>query len=101
MLEAIPYKKSQNLKVSWYICILWIVFITHNLISWFKSIVLYGAKLENVAVKILNKNIGNIKGFVKRTSEGIIVNIPPIIKLAKIIADALYTPKYIQLTFNI
>ncbi|RUT64059.1 hypothetical protein C1149_00640 [Clostridium botulinum] len=62
---------------------------------------MYGAKLENVAVKILNKNIGNIKGFVKRTSEGIIVNIPPIIKLAKIIADALYTPKYIQLTFNI
>ncbi|HID0853189.1 TPA: hypothetical protein ACXDA3_001413 [Clostridium botulinum] len=49
----------------------------------------------------MNKNIGNIKGFVKRTSEGIIVNIPPIIKLAKIIADALYTPKYIQLTFNI
>jgi len=80
---------------------LWLVFITHNLISWFKSTVLYGTELENVGVKVLVKTIGNIKGFVKRTSEGIKVNIPPITKLARLIADALCSPRYIQLTFNI
>lgn len=50
---------------------LWIVFITHNLISWFKSTVLYGTELENMGVRALIKTVGNIKGFVKRTSDGI------------------------------
>jgi hypothetical protein len=80
---------------------LWLVFITHNLIAWFKSTVLYGTELENVGVRVLVKTIGNIKGFVKRTSEGIKVNIPPITKLARLITDALCNPRYIQLTFNI
>lgn len=80
---------------------LWLVFITHNLVSWFKSKVLYGTKLENVGVRVLVKNIGNIKGFVKRTAEGITVNIPPITRLARLIADALCTPKFEQLSFNI
>jgi hypothetical protein len=80
---------------------LWLVFITHNLISWFKSTVLYGTRLKNVGVRTLVKSLGSIKGFVKRTSEGIFVNIPPITKLAKIIADALCSPRYIQMSFNI
>lgn len=80
---------------------LWLVFITHNLISQFKSIVLYGTDLENVGVRVLVKTIGNIKGFVKRTCEGIKVNIPPLTKLSILIANALYTPKYEQLSFNI
>lgn len=80
---------------------LWLVFITHNLISWFKSTVLYGTKFENAGVRTLVKNLGNIKGFVKRTSEGISVNIPPISKLAKLIANALCSPRYVQMTFNI
>ncbi len=73
---------------------LWLVFITHNLISWFKSTVLYGTKLENVGVRVLVKNVGNIKGFVKRTAQGISVNIPPITNLSKLIADALCSPRY-------
>ena len=80
---------------------LWLVFITHNLVSWFKSTVLYGTKLDNVGVRALVKNIGSIRGFVKRTSEGIVVNIPPITKLAKMIADAIILPRYIQMAFNI
>lgn len=64
---------------------LWLIFITHNLISWFKSTVLYGTKLENVGVRVLVKSIGTIKGFVKRTSKGISVNIPPITNLARLI----------------
>lgn len=50
---------------------LWLVFITHNLISWFKSTALYGTELKNVGERILIKTIDNIGGFVKRTSEGI------------------------------
>lgn len=80
---------------------LWLVFITHNLISQFKSVVLYGTQLENIGVRVLVKSIGNIKGFVKRTTEGIKVNIPPLTKLSTLITNALRTPKYEQLTFNI
>jgi hypothetical protein len=80
---------------------LWLVFITHNLISWFKSTVLYCTELENMGVRALVKTVGNIRGFVKRTSVGIKVNIPPLTKLAKLIAEALCNPKYVQLTFDI
>lgn len=80
---------------------LWLVFITHNLISWFKSTVLYGTELENMGIRALVKTVGNIKGFVKRTSDGIKVNIPPLTKLAKLIADALSNPRYVQLAFDI
>ncbi|URZ17814.1 transposase [Clostridium felsineum] len=80
---------------------LWLVFITHNLVSWFKSTVLYGTKLENISVRGLVKTIGNIRGFVTRSSNGITINIPPITKLTKLIVDALCAPKYIQITFDI
>ncbi|URZ03332.1 transposase [Clostridium felsineum] len=80
---------------------LWLVFITHNLISCFKSIILHGTELENIGVKVLVKTIGNIKGYVKRTVDGIIVNIPPLTKLARLIADALCQPRYEQLVFDI
>ncbi|MBL4937141.1 hypothetical protein JK636_15430 [Clostridium sp. YIM B02515] len=42
------------------------------------------------------KTIGNIRGFVKRTSEGIKESIPPITRPAELITDALCSPKYIQ-----
>lgn len=80
---------------------LWLVFITHNLIIWFKSITLHETKLENVGGRVLVKKIGNIKSFVKRMDQGIEVNIPMTTKLAKIIADALCIPRYVQLIFNI
>ncbi|OOM80228.1 hypothetical protein CLPUN_13380 [Clostridium puniceum] len=80
---------------------LWLVFITHNLISCFKSTILYVTEFENMGVRALVKTVGNIKGFVKRTSFGIKVNIPPLTKLAKLIADVLCNPRYIQLTFDI
>ncbi|WP_179117797.1 hypothetical protein [Clostridium sp. BL-8] len=54
-----------------------------------------------MGVKALVKTIGNIRGFVKRTSVGIKVNILPLSKLAKLIAEVLCNPKYVQLTFDI
>lgn len=53
---------------------------------------MYGTEFENIGIRVLIKRIGNIREFVKRTAEGITVNIPPITKLAKLIADALCAP---------
>ncbi|MCI1651044.1 transposase [Clostridium tyrobutyricum] len=80
---------------------LWLVFITHNLISSFKFTILHGTKLENIGVRVLVKSIGSIKAFVERTSRGINVNIPSMTRLSRLIADALCGPRYIQLSFNI
>ncbi|TDT44620.1 transposase [Fonticella tunisiensis] len=80
---------------------LWLVFMTHNLISCFKSNTLSHTELENAGVGVLIKKLGNTRGFVKRTAEGIVVQIPTITRLAKIIADALSEPRYIQLSFDL
>lgn len=42
-----------------------------------------------MGVRALVKTVGNIKGSVKITSEGIKVNIPALTKLAKLSAEAL------------
>ena len=80
---------------------LWLVFLTHNLITWFKTTTLHNTELETVGVRVLVKKVGNIKGFVRRTIDKIEVNIPSLTKLSKIIADTLCGPSYEQLCFNI
>ena len=64
---------------------LWLVFLTHNLITWFKTTTLHNTELETVGVRVLVKKVGNIKGFVRRTIDKIEVNIPSLTKLSKII----------------
>ncbi|MBA2887798.1 hypothetical protein [Clostridium beijerinckii] len=54
-----------------------------------------------MGVRDIVKTVGNIRGFVKRTSVGIKVNIPPLTKFAKLIANALCNPRYVKLTFSI
>jgi len=78
---------------------LWMVFMTHNLITWFKAIKLSGTNLKDVGVKTLVKKCSRIKGFVERTIDGIKVIIPPLSKLAQLLTEALLQPKYIQLSF--
>jgi hypothetical protein len=78
---------------------IWMVFMTHNLITWFKAIKLSGTKLGKVGVKTLVKKCSRIKGFVERTIKGIKVIIPPLSKLAQLLIEALMQPKYIQLSF--
>ncbi|MEJ8552856.1 hypothetical protein, partial [Tepidibacter sp. Z1-5] len=58
------------------------VFITHNLIVLFKETLLKDTQLKNIGV-------GNVKGFVKRTFNEIIVDIPTVTKLANLIANAM------------
>lgn len=78
---------------------LWLVFMTHNLISWFRIIKLQGSELSNVGIKTLIKKCSRIQGFVERTAQGIFVRLQPLSKLAKLLIDALSEPEYVQLCF--
>ena len=80
---------------------LWLVFLTHNLITWFKTTTLHNTELKDAGVRVLVKKVGSIRGFVKRTIDKIEVNIPSLTKLSKIIADAVCRPQYEQVRFNI
>jgi len=80
---------------------LWLMAMTHNLITWFKETKLEGTELKGAGVKTLVEKCSRVKGFVERTAEGIRVMIPPLTKLAKLLIEALTKPKYVQLSFLI
>jgi len=80
---------------------LWMMAMTHNLITWFKVIKLEGTELREAGMKILVKKCSRVKGFVERTAERIRVIIPPLTKLARLLIEALTKPKYVQLSFLI
>jgi len=76
---------------------LWFVFISHNLLSWFKSIVLSGTELEGVGTKTLIEKLGFITADVKQTAQTIIVTLPGINALARKFVDCMQ-PKYEQIS---
>lgn len=80
---------------------LWLVFIAHNLVIWFRTIMLKDTEIQDVGIKTLIKQVGTIRAFVEKTSEGFNVIIQPISRLAKILAESLPRPKYVQLCFQL
>jgi hypothetical protein len=78
---------------------LWLVFIIHNIITWFRSTALGGTELKTASIKTLVKEAGTIRATVTKKENGFEVFIPPITKLARQIIAALCEPKYIQLNF--
>ena len=76
---------------------LWIVFITHNLLSWFKGIVLSGTKLEDTGTKTLVDKLGSTVAEVIRKPNSIEVILPQISALARKFVECLQ-PKYEQLS---
>jgi hypothetical protein len=76
---------------------LWIVIITHNMLSWFKSTVLSGTELENVGTKTLVEKLGSIVAEVRRTDHGIEIILPHISALARKFVECM-KPKYEQLS---
>ena len=68
---------------------LWIVFITHNIISLFKETMLGGTELGKEGMKVLVEKVGQIQGFVKRLKEVIQIRIPKMTKLRKLILEAI------------
>lgn len=76
---------------------LWFVFITHNLLSWFKSTMLSETKLEDIGTKTLVDKLGSLTAEVRRTSNTIIVTLPSISALARKFVECMQ-PKYEQLS---
>ncbi|MCL2322502.1 MAG: transposase [Oscillospiraceae bacterium] len=68
---------------------LWIVFITHNIISLFKGTMFAGTELEDAGMKVFVEKVGKIKGFVERLKESIEVRIPKMTKISKLLAGIL------------
>lgn len=75
---------------------LWMVFITHNLLSWFKSTMLSDTKLEGVGTKTLVEKLGCIVAEVRKTGGTITVILPKISVLARKFVECMQ-PKYKQL----
>ena len=78
---------------------LWLIFITHNLISLFRTISLNNSEYQDIGVSQIIKESGVISGTVVRSDMGITVNIPPINQLAKILFEAITNNRYYQLAF--
>ena len=76
---------------------LWFVFISHNLLSWFKSTVLSDTELEGIGTKTLIEKLGFITAEVKQTAQTIIVTLPGINALARKFVDCMQ-PKYEQIS---
>lgn len=76
---------------------LWIVFITHNIISWMKKTTFSDSKLDGVGTKTLVEKLGSMVAEVKETAEAIIVTLPPISALARKFVECMQ-PKYEQLS---
>jgi hypothetical protein len=62
---------------------LWIVFIAHNLITWFKSTMLSETMLEGIGTKTLVEKLGSIVAEVRKTHDSIVVVLPQISALAR------------------
>ena len=76
---------------------LWAVFISHNMLSWFKSTILSEIELEVVGAKILVKKLGSTVAEVRITADSIEIVLPHISALARRFAECLQ-PTYVQLS---
>jgi hypothetical protein len=79
--------------------ILWLVFITHNLITLMKNTTFKSSKLNNMGIDTLAKKLGSIYVKVIKFKNYIEVVLPSLSKLAKLFIEALQ-PKYDQLSFH-
>lgn len=76
---------------------LWIVFITHNMLSWFKATMLSGTELEGVGTKTLVEKLGSIVAEVRKTANAIEVVLPQVSALARKFAKCM-KPKHEQIS---
>ena len=77
---------------------LWLVFITHILITWLQTVAFDDVTLQKTGVSTLVKQLGIIRNSVERKEEKIIVSFPPINELVKMIIKAFSSPKHEQLS---
>nr|WP_257785998.1 transposase [Geosporobacter ferrireducens] len=73
---------------------LWLVFITHNLITLMKNTTFNLSKLQNMGVQALIKKLGNISARVIELRDTIEIVLPSLSEIAKSFVEALQ-PKYV------
>lgn len=75
---------------------LWLVFITHNLISLMKSTVFAETEFGELGVDTIVRKFGSISAEVTETHDHIDIRLPSLSKLARLFVDAI-KPRYVQL----
>ena len=75
---------------------LWLVFITHNLVSWMKTTVFAETEFGELGVDTIVRKFGSIPAEVTETHDRIDVKLPSLSKLARLFVEAM-KPRYIQL----
>lgn len=76
---------------------LWLVFITHNLLTLMKNTTFSSSKIGNMGIQTLVKKLGNITARVIEFKDSIEIILPSLSELAKLFVKALQ-PNYIQLS---
>ncbi|SHJ35579.1 Transposase DDE domain-containing protein [Geosporobacter subterraneus DSM 17957] len=78
---------------------LWLVFISHNLITLMKNTAFSTSKLKDMGINSLIKKLGTISAKVIELKNHVEIIIPSLSELAKLFVEALQ-PKYVQLSFH-
>jgi transposase len=75
---------------------LWLVFITHNLVSWMQATVFAETEFSTLGIPTIVKKFGTITAEVCEAKEIIEIRLPSLSKLARLFVECI-RPKYIQL----
>ena len=75
---------------------LWLVFITHNLISWMKTTVFAETEFGELGVDTIIRKFGPIPAEVTETHDHMDIRLPSLSKLARLFVEAM-KPRYVQL----
>lgn len=75
---------------------LWLVFITHNLISWMKTTVFAETEFGELGVDTIIRKFGPISAEVTETHDHMDIRLPSLSKLARLFVEAM-KPRYVQL----
>lgn len=78
---------------------LWLVFITHNLITLMKNTTFSSSNLQDMGIQTIVKKLGSITARVIELKDHIEIVLPSLSELAKSFVEALQ-PKYVQLSFH-
>lgn len=75
---------------------LWLVFITHNLLSWMQATVFADTEFSTLGIQTIVKKFGSITAEVRENRGSIEIRLPSLSKLARLFVDCI-TPRYVQL----
>jgi len=79
---------------------LWLVFITHNMISWMKTTVFAETEFGELGVDTIVRKFGSISAEVIETRDHIDIKLPSLNKLTRLFVEAIKT-RYVQLEIPI